>query len=51
MQHGQTLKEYVEETESHVPAMFTFVPVVNFIVLIVVIGCVLWHFIGNIKKK
>ena len=40
MEHGQTLKEYVDKNNFEVPATFTFAPVLNLIVLVGVIGMV-----------
>lgn len=50
MDHGQTLKEYVDKNDFEVPATFTFAPVLNLIVLVGVIGMIVWHFISNFKK-
>lgn len=50
MEHGQTLKEYVDKNNFEVPATFTFAPVLNLIVLVAVIGMIVWHFISNFKK-
>jgi hypothetical protein len=50
MEHGQTLKEYVDKNTFEIPATFTFVPVLNLIVLVAVIGMIVWHFISNFKK-
>lgn len=50
MEHGQTLKEYVNKNDFEVPAVFTCIPVGNLLVLIVAIGAIAWHFISNFKK-
>ena len=50
MEHGQTLKEYVKVNDFEMPAMFTFVPAVNWLVLITAIGMIVWHYISNFKK-
>lgn len=50
MEHGQTLKEYVNVNDFEIPAIFTCIPVVNLLVLIVALGMVVWHFISNFKK-
>lgn len=50
MDHGQTLKEYVDKNDFEVPATFTFAPVLNLIVLVAVIVMIVWHFISNFKK-
>lgn len=50
MEHGQTLKEYVKINDFEMPAIFTFAPVLNLIVLVAVIGMIVWHFISNFKK-
>ena len=50
MEHGQTLKEYVKINDFEMPAIFTFVPVVNLIVVLATIGMIVWHFISNFKK-
>lgn len=50
MEHGQTLKEYVKVNDFELPATFTFVPIVNFLVLVIAIGMIVWHYISNFKK-
>ena len=50
MEHGQTLKEYVNQNAFEVPAVFTCIPGVNLLVLIAAIGMVVWHYISNFKK-
>lgn len=50
MEHGQTLREYVKGNDFEVPAVFTCIPALNLLVLIVAIGMVVWHFISNFKK-
>jgi hypothetical protein len=50
MEHGQTLKEYVDKNSFEVPTVFTFVPVVNLIVVLAAIGMVIWSFVSNFKK-
>lgn len=50
MEHGQTLKEYVDKNDFEAPATLTFAPVLNLIVLVGVIGMIVWHFISNFKK-
>lgn len=50
MEHGQTLKEYVDKNKFEVPATFTFVPVLNLIVVIAAIGAIIWSFVNNFKK-
>ena len=50
MEHGQTLKEYVEVNDFEMPAIFTWIPAVNYLVLIVAIGMIMWNFISNFKK-
>ena len=50
MEHGQTLKEYVDKNDLEVPATFTFAPVLNLIVVVAVIGGVVWHFVSTFKK-
>ena len=50
MEHGQTLKEYVKVNDFEMPAIFTWIPAVNYLVLIVSIGMIVWNFISNFKK-
>jgi hypothetical protein len=50
MEHGQTLKEYVNRNDFEVPATFTFVPVLNLLVVLAAMGMIVWHFISNFKK-
>jgi phosphoglycerol transferase MdoB-like AlkP superfamily enzyme len=50
MEHGQTLKEYVKVNDFEVPAVFTFVPIVNLIIVLATIGMIVWHYISNFKK-
>lgn len=50
MEHGQTLKDYVKANDFEIPAIFTWIPIVNVLVLIVAIGMILWNFISNFKK-
>ena len=50
MEHGQTLKEYVDKNSFELPATFTFVPVLNLIVVLAAIGMIVWHFVSNFKK-
>ena len=50
MEHGQTLKEYVKINNFEVPALFTFVPILNLIVVIAAIGMILWNLVSNFKK-
>lgn len=50
MEHGQILKEYVKRNDFEIPAIFTFTPALNYLVLIVSIGMIVWHFISNFKK-
>ena len=50
MEHGQTLKDYVNRNDFEVPATFTFVPVVNLLVVLAAMGMIVWHFISNFKK-
>ena len=50
MEHGQTLKEYVDKNDFEVPATFTFVPILNLIVVLSAIGMIIWHFVSNFKK-
>ena len=50
MKHGQTLKEYVKTNAFEVPAILTFIPIFNLIVIVAAIGMVVWHFISNFKK-
>ena len=45
MEHGQTLKEYVDKNDFEVPAVFTFVPIVNLLVVSAAIGMIIWNFI------
>ena len=51
MEHGQTLKDYVNRNDFEVPATFTFVPVVNLLVVLAAIGMIVWNFISNFKKQ
>jgi hypothetical protein len=50
MEHGQTLKEYVKANDLAMPAICTCVPALNWLVLIVAIGMIVWHYISNFKK-
>ena len=50
MEHGQTLKEYVDKNNFEIPATFTFVPVLNLIVVLAAIGMIIWNSISNFKK-
>ena len=50
MEHGQTLKEYVNKNDFEVPAVFTFVPLINLSVVVAAIGAIIWNFISNFKK-
>lgn len=50
MEHGQTLKEYVKVNDFEVPAVFTCIPALNILVLIVSLGMVVWNIISNFKK-
>ena len=50
MEHGQTLKDYVNRNDFEVPATFTFVPVVNLLVVLAAMSMIVWHFISNFKK-
>ena len=50
MEHGQTLKDYIKVNDFGMPAMFTCVPAVNWLVLIVAIGMIIWSFVSNFKK-
>ena len=50
MEHGQTLKEYVKVNDLEMPALFTCIPVFNWLILIVSIGMIIWHYISNFKK-
>ena len=50
MEHGQTLKEYVDKNSFEAPAIFTFIPILNLIVVIAAIIMIIWSFISNFKK-
>lgn len=50
MEHGQTLKEYVDKNKFELPAIFTFVPILNLVVVVSAIVTILWYFISNLKK-
>ena len=50
MEHGQTLREYVKANDFEVPAVFTCVPALNILVLVVCLGMVVWNIISNFKK-
>lgn len=50
MEHGQTLKEYVNKNNFEIPATFTFIPVLNLIVVLSAIGMILWNLVSNFKK-
>lgn len=50
MEHGQTLKEYVDKNNFEIPATFTFVPILNLIVVVSAIGMVMWNAVSNFKK-
>lgn len=50
MEHGQTLKEYVDKNNFEIPATFTFVPIFNLIVVVSAIGMVMWNAVSNFKK-
>lgn len=50
MEHGQTLKEYVDKNNFELSAAFTFVPILNLIVVLAIIFVIIWHFISNFKK-
>ena len=50
MEHGQTLKEYVKVNNFEIPATFTFIPVLNLIVVLSAIGMILWNLVSNFKK-
>ena len=50
MEHGQTLKEYVKGNDFEMPAMFTFIPIVNLMVVLAAIGMILWNLVSNFKK-
>lgn len=50
MEHGQTLKEYVDKNDFEVPATFTFVPILNLLVVLVAIGLMIWNFVSSFKK-
>lgn len=50
MEHGQTLREYVKVNDFEVPAVFTCIPALNILVLVVSLGMVVWNIISNFKK-
>lgn len=50
MEHGQTLKEYVKRNDFEMPAIFTFIPILNLMVVVSAIGMIMWNFISNFKK-
>lgn len=50
MEHGQTLKEYVKVNDFGMPAVFTCIPIFNWLILVVSIGAIVWHYISNFKK-
>lgn len=50
MEHGQTLKEYVDKNSFEAPAIFTFIPILNLIVVIAAIIMIIWSFVSNFKK-
>lgn len=50
MEHGQTLKEYVDKNDFEVPTTFTFVPILNLLVVVAVIGMMIWNFVSKFKK-
>lgn len=50
MEHGQTLEEYVKINDFEVPAVFTFVPIINLAVVVVALFIILWNFINKFKK-
>ena len=50
MEHGQTLKEYVKANDFEMPAICTCVPALNWLILVVSIGMIVWHYISNFKK-
>lgn len=50
MEHGQTLKEYVKVNNFEMPAILTFIPVLNLIVVLSAIGMILWNLVSNFKK-
>lgn len=50
MEYGQTLKEYVKGNDFEIPAIGTCVPILNWLILIVSIGMIVWHYVSNFKK-
>ena len=50
MEHGQTLNEYVNQNDFEMPAVFTFVPIINLLVASAAIGMIIWNFVSNFRK-